>query len=371
MCYTDCNYRIDYSKGEGGDGMANKFQIGTTVFDHWSISSQLSSGELGSVFVLSHQDQNMENISQLKVVSVPRDLKDLMMIQQTVADVPAYINSVLSFVMEEVELMTRLNGNPHVVQYFDHKKDPHANGIGCDILVRTEHLLPLEEYVLTCPLTRSDILRLGVEMCRALEDCHQKNILHRDIQLNRIYATKSGNFKLGDFAIPCVEASDLPSLGVEDLPHLYMAPELCKGEDYDHTVDIYALSLVLYQLLNKNRLAFVEEHRSWVTEGDLRKAQALRLSGASLPPPFFAKKGKLYKVLAKAAQPKAKDRYQSAQAFRRDLELLMPKKEDRIPLYPSIAPFQPQNFGKQSVIGAIFGLQPLRGLNSAETFGLF
>ncbi len=248
---------------------------------------------------------------------------------------------------------------------------PHANGIGCDILVRTEHLLPLEEYVLTCPLTRSDILRLGVEMCRALEDCHQKNILHRDIQLNRIYATKSGNFKLGDFAIPCVEASDLPSLGVEDLPHLYMAPELCKGEDYDHTVDIYALSLVLYQLLNKNRLAFVEEHRSWVTEGDLRKAQALRLSGASLPPPFFAKKGKLYKVLAKAAQPKAKDRYQSAQAFRRDLELLMPKKEDRIPLYPSIAPFQPQNFGKQSVIGAIFGLQPLRGLNSAETFGLF
>lgn len=359
------------SWAEGGLGMINKFQIGTTVFDHWSISGQISAGDLGSEFILRHQDENIDNKSQLKVVSVPRDLKDLMIIQHTMKDVPSYVQSVVSFVMEEVQLMTRLNGNPHVVQYFDHTQDPHPNGIGCDILVRTEHLIPLEDYVLQSPLTRSDILRLGIEMCRALEECHQKDIIHRDIQLNRIYATESGNFKLGDFAIPCLEASDLPSLSGQDSPHLYMAPELCKGEDYNHTVDIYALGLVLHQLLNKNRLAYMPEHNSFVSDQDLRQAQAKRLAGLPLPPPFFAKKGKLAKVLAKAAQAEPELRYENALDFRRDLEGLLPKKEDGIPLYPSISPFEPQQFGKQSVISAIFGLQPLRGIKSAEIFGLF
>lgn len=116
--------------------MIKKFKIGTLVFDHWRISQEISTGDFGDLFILDHIDPSINYKSQLKIVSVPRNLRDLMIIQNTVEDLPQYVRSVVSFVMEEVELMTKLNGNPHVVQYFDHKQDPHANGIGYDILDR-------------------------------------------------------------------------------------------------------------------------------------------------------------------------------------------------------------------------------------------
>lgn len=327
--------------------MIKKFKIGTLVFDHWRISEEIFFDEMGQLYALVHDDENIQTTSQLKVVSVPRNLKDLMIIQNTVQDVAIYIESVVSFVMEEVALMTKLNGTPHVVQYFDHVRQAHPNGLGCDILVRTESLHSLEDYVLENPLTRADILRLGIEMCKALENCHRNNIIHRDIQPQHIYATSSGVFKLGDFGLPCVEACDLPSVH-NSKQQLYMAPELCKGEPYDHTVDIYALALVLHQLLNKNRLPFVPENRLLLSENLRNEAKILRLGGETLPPPFFAKKGKLGKVLARAAQYKPELRYQSAQQFRGALEALVPKKEDNLPIYPYVTNFQPPQFGKTS-----------------------
>lgn len=328
--------------------MEKKFKIGTLVFDHWRISEEGIETGLGNFFTLDHLDQTIDYKSQLKVISVPRNLRDLLIIQNTMEDAPAYIQSVMSFVMEEVDLMTKLNGNPHVVQYYDHKHDLHENGFGCDILIRTELLQPLDQFVLANPLTRRDILRLGTELCRALEDCHTNQIIHRDIRPSHIYATKSGNFKLGNFAIPCLEASDFPSLVGENHQY-YMAPELCKGEHYDHTVDIYSLGLVLYQLLNKNRLAFIPEQKIWITPELKEEAKALRLSGATLPPPYFAKKGKLAKVLARASQYKSAERYQCASHLRQDLEALMPKKDDNIPLHPYVTSFHPQQFGKTSM----------------------
>lgn len=328
--------------------MVKKFHSGTVVFDHWRICQELDKGDFGELFSLSHDDGTIDTQSQLKIVSVPQNLRDFMMIQASSKDMRAYVQSVVSFVMEEVALMTKLNGNPHIVHYYDHKREEYENGLGFDVLIRTEYLPRLGEYVLETPLSRGDVLRLGVELCKALEECHENGIIHRDIRPEHIYVTKSGSFKLGDFGVPCVEASDLPSVGKGN-PQYYMAPELSKGEDYDHTVDIYALSLVIYQLLNKNRMAFIPDNASRNDEESKEKAKALRMNGAVLPPPYFGKKGKITKVLARAAQHKSSLRYATAKEFREDLEGLLPKKEDNMPIFPYVTPFTPPQFGKISV----------------------
>lgn len=312
--------------------MDKKFQEGSYVFGHWKIQEELRSGQFGDLFALLYEDHGKEYHALLKVVSVPRNLKDLMVMQDNVEDFTAYVDSVLSFVLEEVSLMAELGGNPHVVSYFDHILEPHPNGIGYDVLIRTERLTSLEEYASAHCLSKGNVLQLGIDICKALEECHKKSIFHRDINPDHIYVTDSGTFKLGDFGLPCVESNDIPSLESERNQD-FMAPELLKGENYDHTVDIYSLALLIHRLLNRGVPAFYPDDHSanWI---EMEEAQFRRMAGATLPPPYYAKKGKLSKILAKACHHDPNMRYQSAQELRLELENLKTKKDDFLGVYP-------------------------------------
>lgn len=311
--------------------MDYKFRVGTVVFDHWQIVKSIKDDPCGSLYKLAYRDQNKDYQSLLKVVSVPHNLKDLIVIfEEGNHSLESYVESVKSFVQEEIDLMAKLGTNPHIITYFDHKIEPHPNNLGCDILMRMELLSTFEEYTdLNC-LSRGDIIQMGVELCKALEGCHEKGIIHRDIRPEHIYVTNSGEFKLGNFAVPCLDPKQEDKGLCE-----YMAPELYNGQKYNRTVDIYALSMVLYRLLNRNRIAFMPDSPVPHSKERVIEARNRRLEGEDMiPAPYFAKKGKLIKVLRKACHPDTKQRYQSATIFRQDLENLLPKQKDRYPIYP-------------------------------------
>ena len=50
-------------------------------------------------------------------------------------------------------------------------------------------------------MNQEEIIRLGIEICQALEVCHKENVLHRDIKPGNILVSKNGEFKLGDFGV--------------------------------------------------------------------------------------------------------------------------------------------------------------------------
>ena len=62
----------------------------------------------------------------------------------------------------------------------------------------------------------------------------------------------------------------------------YMAPEIFRGQSYNNTVDIYALGLVLYQLLNNGRMAFLPDSGAYTTQ-DIDSANYHRLHGTPVP----------------------------------------------------------------------------------------
>ncbi len=63
----------------------------------------------------------------------------------------------------------------------------------------------------------------------------------------------------------------------------YMAPEMYRGEQYDSRVDIYALGLVLYKLMNHNRLPFLNLEKQLITYRDKENALTRRMSGETPP----------------------------------------------------------------------------------------
>lgn len=67
-----------------------------------------------------------------------------------------------------------------------------------------------------------------------------------------------------------------------------MAPEVEKGVTYDATVDLYSLGLVLYRLLNKDRMPFLDTNKQLLSPSERMTAIRRRLDGETLLPPCNA-----------------------------------------------------------------------------------
>ena len=108
-----------------------------------------------------------------------------------------------------------------------------------------------------------------------------------------------------------------------------MAPEMYRGEKYDSRVDIYALGLVLYKLMNHNRLPFL----------NLEKQLTRRMSGETPPAPADA--GEAFgAVILKACAYEEKERYQTPQELRQALERIR---------YEGTTPPKPKTTGERPV----------------------
>lgn len=103
------------------------------------------------------------------------------------------------------------------------------------------------------PLTPERATWLGIQVARALAEAHGRGIVHRDIKPENIFVTHAGDeadhAKVLDFGIARVDAlQGLTETGVVGTPQ-YLAPELLMGESATGAADVYALGVVLFQML--------------------------------------------------------------------------------------------------------------------------
>ena len=99
--------------------------------------------------------------------------------------------------------------------------------------------------------TWEEVIRLGQQICAALQHAHQQNVVHRDLKPANIMVTRDGTIKLTDFGI--AKGFDLEQLTATNAAigtASYMSPEQCKGDkNLSHRSDLYSLGVLLYELL--------------------------------------------------------------------------------------------------------------------------
>ncbi len=287
----------------------------------WHITKKLGSGAFGTVLEIERRDQtNMK--AAIKIVSVPSSAGEVESYREENYDldeqsISSYFFGFVEEFTKEIQIMSELRGHGNIVTIEDYDVKKHTDEIGWDIFIRMELLTPMNKFYRENPPKTRDVIRLGIDICKALEACQKYKITHRDIKPSNIFISKNGDYKLGDFGISRTLEKTSSGLSKKGT-YTYMAPEVFKGEAYGSNVDIYSLGIVMYKILNNN----LEPFRKDRTHLDEENALALRLKGESIPNPANAE-GRLAEIVLKACSFNPKDRYESPSQMRSELEAIL------------------------------------------------
>ena len=220
--------------------------------------------------------------------------------------------------LEEIRILQKFRSHPNIVYIQDYQLSETEDGLELSFLM--ECLVPFSEYETTHPMNEPDVIRLGIDMCQALEACEKESILHRDLKIDNVLVSPDGTFKLCDFGTARILEKTISDMSVKGT-FSFMAPEVYHGKKYDHRADIYSLGMILYRTLNRGREPFLSQEIRMVRYKDREDALNRRMNGEALPAPVDASK-ELTEILMKACAYYPEKRYSTAAELKEDLTRL-------------------------------------------------
>ena len=163
------------------------------------------------------------------------------------------------------------------------------------------------------------IVKIASRIASALNYAHENHVVHRDIKPANIMITANRNVKIMDFGIAQIPSGSRTQLGTVLGSPKYMAPEQVAGQATDGKTDIFALGVVLYEMLT-GTTPFNGDNLSAIMYKILNDEPAAPSTLNPRVPPVFDR------IVGRALAKRPEDRYQSAREFARDL-----RNQDAIP----------------------------------------
>jgi eukaryotic-like serine/threonine-protein kinase len=301
--------------------------IGTVIAGRYTLVEVIGEGGMGSVYLASQTEPVKRQVA-LKLIKSGMDSR-----------------GVLARFDAERQALALMD-HPNIARIYDGGVTPAGQPFFVMELVSG---VPLAEYCDSQRLTVKARLELFVSVCQAVQHAHQKGIIHRDLKPGNVLVTEVDGRptpKVIDFGVAKateVKLTDMSFAGVGMIvgTPAYMSPEQADptSMDIDTRTDVYALGVMLYELLTGSppldarqfqRGAILEMLRM-VREVDpprpstkLSTSEALPNVAAnrSIEPGKLAKllQGELDWVVMKALEKDRTRRYETASSFARDIQ---------------------------------------------------
>jgi serine/threonine protein kinase/tetratricopeptide (TPR) repeat protein len=152
-----------------------------------------------------------------------------------------------------------------------------------------------------------------VQACRALDHAHRHGVIHRDVKPANIVVTRDGVVKVVDFGIARLADASKTQTGTLVGTLAYLSPERIRGEQADARCDIWAMGVVLYELLAYQRPWAGENHAALLISILQNEPTSIRQFVPQCP-------AALERVVLKVLHKDEKQRYPSMDALLKNVE---------------------------------------------------
>ena len=262
------------------------------LFDgRYRIVRRLGQGGMARVFLA--QDESLHRPVAVKVL----------------ADRHSHDPHFIERFQREARSAARLN-HPNIVQVYDHAQ---VDGVSYIVQEYVEGETLKELIRREAPLDARRAITIALQILAALRIAHQQGVIHRDVKPQNILVQPDGKVKVADFGIANAGESDMTEAGSIVGTAQYLAPEQARGLAVGPPADLYAVGIVLYEMLS-GRVPF---------EGDAAVTVAMR-HVQEAPEPLGDRNplvpADLEAVVMRALAKDPTQRYQSADEMGVDLD---------------------------------------------------
>ncbi len=275
--------------------------IGTLLDERYLLLSLLGEGGMGHVYRANH-------VLMDKPVAVKLIHAEL-----------AHMEDVAKRFEREAKSSSRLT-DPHCITVTDFgRTDDGTLYLVMEILEGDELDVRLEEQG---ALPVNEALRIISQILKGLAHAHEQGVVHRDLKPENVFLVEHGDekdfVKILDFGIAKLatggSSENLTKSGIVFGTPKYLSPEQALGDKVDHRVDLYAVGIMLYELL------------TGTPPFDAESAMDTLSMHLTKDPPSLAEVGTfprgLQEVFNKALAKKPEDRYASAEEFMAAIEAI-------------------------------------------------
>ncbi len=287
--------------------------VGETI-EHYRVIRRLGQGGMGEVHLAERADGEFQQQVAIKTL-LPM-----------FAESPQVLNRLLA----ERQILAHLN-HPNIARLLDGGSD--AQGVPYLVMEYVDGLR-VDRYCDEHQLSVQQRVALFLKVCDAITSAHESLIVHRDIKPDNILVDQRGEPKVLDFGIakvlsddPVFAGSALTQTGFAPMTQRYASPEQIRGEPLSTSSDIYALAVVLYELLVGQSPYLLDElpgNKIFNAITNLDPAPpSVRASQLLAPARAKSLRGDLDAVLMKALRKNPADRYRSVDQFANDLRLYL------------------------------------------------
>ncbi|MBN2581126.1 MAG: protein kinase [Pirellulales bacterium] len=194
----------------------------------YQILDQLGKGGMGTVYKALHVETNEPAAVKLLSAALARE------------------EGFRDRFQSEIETLRKLN-HPNIVRLFGFGEQDDQLFYGMELI---EGSSLEEELGKGRRFDWREVVRIALEVCRALRHAHDRGVIHRDLKPGNLMLAADGRVKLSDFGIARLFGNTrLTSVGAIIGTAEYMAPEQAAGRTVEPRSDLYSLGVVLYVLL--------------------------------------------------------------------------------------------------------------------------
>jgi len=192
----------------------------------------------------------------------------------------------------------------------------------------------LAEKIKSGPMKLDDAISITIQACEGLQAAHEKGIVHRDIKSQNIMVTTKNQVKILDFGLAKLRgASVVTKTGTTVGTMGYMSPEQLRGEAVDHRTDLWAVGVVLYEMIGGRR----------PFQGDYDEVVSYQIINQQPEPLTAIRTGvpmELERIVNKLLTKNASGRYQSTTDLLVDLRALKQTSDLLVPDAPASQGFK-------------------------------